>query len=215
MPATSSHCLGDLVVSAQLARVAAGCCAGCPSGCPLPGQMLGEKHVVKLDNILLRSIITKSRLLGCCSLNTLKTTLNGRNQKRIVLCTTTRSTETTPHLKCPIIGQVHTSPPYIIGFPHPGAFGGHRRGVRGTPPHLIGFFGPGCFQTPPGSIFSHSFSHLFFCAFSKRLKTAQDSAKTPTRRPNTAPRRDFGGFFVQKWSNVDTRIASKSDLLLK
>ena len=141
MPATSSHYLGDLVVSAQLARVAAGCCAGCPSGCPLPGQMLGEKHVVKLDNILLRSIITKSRLLGCCSLNTLKTTLNGRNQKRIVLCTTTRSTETTPHLRCPIIGQVHTSL-YITGFPEPRGIGGDtnlRSGSRPGPGLLGGF----------------------------------------------------------------------------
>ena len=131
MPATSSHYLGD-----QLARVAAGCCAGCPSGCPLPGQMLGEKHVVKLDNILLRSIVTKSRLLGCCSLNTLKTTLNGRNQKRIVLCTTTRSTETTPHLRCPIIGQVHTSL-HITGILGPGALGGGTERDPSAPPHWL------------------------------------------------------------------------------
>ena len=71
---------------------------------------------------------------------------------------------------------------------------------------------PGCLKTPPRRPKTPP----------RRLKTpqdasktAQDAAKTPTRRPKTPPRRDVGGFLVQKWSKLNTRIASRSDLMLK
>lgn len=76
-------------------------------GLPATRRVLVQLQVTKLDEILLGIFIAKTRLLGCCSLNTLQATLSDRNQKRFVVCTTTRSTETTPHQRCPIIGQVH------------------------------------------------------------------------------------------------------------
>ena len=49
----------------------------------------------------------------------------------------------------------------------------------------------------------------------RRLKTPPRWLKTPTRRPKTPPRRDYGDFSLQKWSKVDTKIASKGHLMLK
>ena len=49
----------------------------------------------------------------------------------------------------------------------------------------------------------------------RRLKMPPRWLQTHTRRPKTPPRRDFGAFLVQKWSKVDTKIASKRDLMLK
>ena len=156
--------------------------------------MLVEQQVVKLDEILLGSIITKSRLLGCCSLNTLKTTLNGRNQKRFVVCTTTRSTETTPHLRCPFIGQVHTS---IYNQ------GSGPRGTGAPPPP---FPGPGLFlqsqagprqpkTTPRRPEKPQDASKTAQDAF----KTSQDAAKTAPdkpRRRQESPRRFQDGYIT-------------------
>ena len=47
------------------------------------------------------------------------------------------------------------------------------------------------------------------------FKTPPRWLKTPTRRPKTPPRRDVGDFLVKKRSKVDTKIASKRDLMLK
>ena len=55
-----------------------------------------------------------------------------------------------------------------------------------------------------------------------RLKTPPTRSQTPPRRlktrlrrPKTPPRCDFDSFLVPKWSQVDTKIASGSDLMVK
>ena len=161
--------MGDLAVPLHLARVAAGCRAGCLSGCQLRGQMLVQLQVAKLDEILLGSIITKSRLLGCCSLNTLKAALNDRNQKIFVVCTTTRSTETTPP---PEMSNYWTGSHWSIYKQIAGA-GELARGGREIP-------GPG--PLGPSWCFSRG-----LLASSGLSNTSQDAPKSFPRRSKSFP----------------------------
>ena len=46
-------------------------------------------------------------------------------------------------------------------------------------------------------------------------KTPQDAPWTLPRRSKTPPRRDFNGFWEPKWCHVDTKIASRRNLMLK
>ena len=49
----------------------------------------------------------------------------------------------------------------------------------------------------------------------RRHKTSQDTSKTPQDAPKTPPSHDFGGFWNLKWSQVETKITSRSDVMLK
>ena len=102
------------------------------------------------------------------------------------------------HWRCPIIGQVHTSPPYIIRFPHAGAFGEHPRGERLADTFWDALGAPDASQTASDA------SKTEHDAFQK----PQDALMTPPRRlktrqaafttPQDASKIDFRWFFVSK-----------------